>query len=160
MLTLIQCQFHPCVTAATHKRLQSFCQNADGRFHLNTCTLLTLQSGSELTVLSRHSVGTYLGKRAHTQLIRKCSATVSLQSHCGLILFPPPKKSGIGVRKLISLFFFFFNCKVQAGNECSNLHSKISQARKTLPPPPLCRWGVCYTIFQLHSTFLKGLFFV
>ena len=144
MLTLIQCQFHPCVTAATHKRLQSFCQNADGRFHLNTCTLLTLQSGSELTVLSRHSVGTYQGKRAHTQLIRKCSATVSLQSHCGLILFPPPKKSGIGVRKLISPFFFFLIVKCRQGMNDQTFTQKSHKRGKRYPHHH-CVDGECVT---------------
>ena len=37
-------------------------------------------------MLSRHSAGTYQGKRAHTRLVRKLSATDSPLSHCGPIL--------------------------------------------------------------------------
>ena len=46
-------------------------RSADDWLHLNTHTSLTQRSRSGLTMpLSRHSVGTYKGKRAQTQLVR------------------------------------------------------------------------------------------
>ena len=57
-------------------------------------------------MLSRHSGGTYQGKQALKQLIRKTLSHIrlSLLSHCGLIL-AYKKKSKTGVRKLISILF-------------------------------------------------------
>ena len=49
---------------------------AGGRLHLNTPTSLTQWSQSGLTVLSRHSIINMSEKRAHTQLVRECSAPV------------------------------------------------------------------------------------
>ena len=52
-------------------------KSAGGRLHLNVHTALTQRSRSGLTMpLSRHSVGIYIRKRAHTQLVRKHSVTV------------------------------------------------------------------------------------
>ena len=51
-------------------------KSADGRLHRNTHTSLTQRNWSGLTTLSKHRVGTYQGKRAHTQLVREHSATV------------------------------------------------------------------------------------
>ena len=52
----------------------------ESHLHLNTQASLIQQSQSRLTMLSRHSAGTYQGKQVHTQLIRKNSATV-ISSH-------------------------------------------------------------------------------
>ena len=76
MLTLIRCPFNP-VLPQWHVKDPGYSgESADGSLHLNTHTSLTQRSPSGLTVLSRHSVGTYQGKRAHTQLVKKHSATV------------------------------------------------------------------------------------
>ena len=53
-------------------------KSAGGRLHLNTHTPLTQRSRSGLTMpLSWYSVGTYSGKRAHTQLVREYLAAVA-----------------------------------------------------------------------------------
>ena len=60
VLTLIQCPFHPRVTAVVHKRPWSFCQKCRWQVNLSTHTPLTQQTRIGLTMLlSRHSVGTY-----------------------------------------------------------------------------------------------------
>ena len=51
-------------------------KSTGGRLHLNTHTPLTQRSRSGLTVLSRHSVRSYQGKRAPPELVRKHQATV------------------------------------------------------------------------------------
>ena len=51
-------------------------KSAGGRLHLNTHSPLTQRSRSSLTMLSRHGVRTYQGKRVHTPLVRKHVATV------------------------------------------------------------------------------------
>ena len=64
-------------------------KSACGRLHLNTHTPLTRRSWSGLTMLSRHSVGTYhWGKRAHTPPLQGTlsHSRLSSLSHCGLIL--------------------------------------------------------------------------
>ena len=61
---------------------------AGGRLHLNMHTLLTQRSQSELTMLSRHSMGTWMGKQAHMQMRQETlgHSRLSSLSHCGLIL--------------------------------------------------------------------------
>ena len=49
---LIQCPFHPSVTAMAHKRSWSFCQKCSSRLHLKAHTSLTQRSWSGLTTVS------------------------------------------------------------------------------------------------------------
>ena len=130
MLTPILCPFHPRVTAVAHKRLQSFCQSAGGRLHLNMHTPLTQSSQCGLTMrLSRHSVG-----MLENEL--KCSWSGNSRPQLSQLTEPlwtdPGLKSGISVHELI----FTFKKKMQVGNEWSNILPKFSQARKKSPPPP------------------------
>ena len=58
-LTLIRCPFHPVLPQWHVKDPGHPAKGAGGRLHLNTRTFLTQRSRSGLTMLSRHSVGTY-----------------------------------------------------------------------------------------------------
>ena len=72
VLTFIWCTFHLMLPQRHVKDPGHSAKSADGRLHLNTHTPLTQWSQSGLTVLSRHSGGTYhWGKWAHTQLVRE-----------------------------------------------------------------------------------------
>ena len=100
VLTLIRCPFHPRVTAVARKRPRSFYQKCCDRLHINTHTSLTQQSQNGLTMpLSRHN-GEPIRQRAHTQLVRKHSATVSQPAEP--LWTNPGIKSGISVPDLIS----------------------------------------------------------
>ena len=82
-LNIIRCPFHRRVIAVVRKRPRPFCQNADGRLHLNTHAPLTPRSRSGLAMpLSRHSVGTYQETSSHATR----QGTLSHSRHCGLIL--------------------------------------------------------------------------
>ena len=89
VLTLIQCPFHPHVTAVACKRPRSFCQkNTGGRLQLNMHTPFTKWSQSGPTIpLSRQSMGTYqkMSSQATHQGTLGHSHLSSL-SHYGLIL--------------------------------------------------------------------------
>ena len=61
MLTLIRCLQHTVLLQWQVKDPSHSAKSAGGRLHLNTLTPLTQQSQSELTMLSRHSIGTYQG---------------------------------------------------------------------------------------------------
>ena len=88
VLTLIQCPFHPRVTAVVHKRPWSFSQKCRWQVNLNTHTLLTQQTRIGLTMLlSRHSVGTYQETSSHaTRQVTLGHCRLSSLSCCGLIL--------------------------------------------------------------------------
>ena len=118
------------VTAVAHKRPWQFCQKCMWQV-TPIHTFLTQLSRSKLTMLSRHSAGTYQGKRAHTRLVRKHSATDSPLSHCGPILaFKKKVELLCASRSPVS--------KKSAGGKSivKNFPQKSSQARKK-PPPSL-----------------------
>ena len=89
----------PCVTSVACKRPRSFCQVA-GYTQLNMHTLLTQQSQSGLTMLSKHGVGTYQGN----ELTRNSSGNTQPQSsQLAVPLWTDPNlKSGISGCALIS----------------------------------------------------------
>ena len=56
---LIRCSFHPVLPLWHVKDPGHSAKSAGGRLHRNTHTTMTQRSRSGLTMLSRHSVGTY-----------------------------------------------------------------------------------------------------
>ena len=64
-----------------------------GRLHLNIHAPLNKRRRSGLSILSRHSVGTYQEKRAHTQLVRK---TIGQNQVCASWSTRKKKKSAGG----------------------------------------------------------------
>ena len=96
-------------------------KSAGGRFHLTTHTPLTQRCRSGLTVLSRHSVGTYQGH----ELTRNSSGNARPQLFylAEPLWTGPDLKSGTGVRKLIFDEKKKEKIKSQMGNDSS------------LPPP-------------------------
>ena len=116
-------------------------KSAGGRFHLNTHTPLTQRCRSELTVSSRHSVGTYQGK----ELTRNSSGNALVQpSQLAESLWTDPGlKSGTGRRELISTL-------KQTNKQCAgrdqfiqNLLQKSSYSRnKPRPPCSMENWSV------------------
>ena len=88
VLTLVQCPFHPHVTAVARKRPRSFCQKCRWQVTSNMRTPLTQRSRSGLTMPpSRHSVETYQETSSHaTRQGPLGRSLLSWLSHCGLIL--------------------------------------------------------------------------
>ena len=88
VLTLIQCPFHPRVTAVACKDPGHSAKSAGGRLRLNVHTALAQRSWSGLTMpLSRHSVGAYQETSSHAIHQGTFSHShLSSLSHCGLIL--------------------------------------------------------------------------
>ena len=122
MLTLIRCPFHPALPKWHVKDPCRSSKSTDERLHLNTHIPLTRRRRSVLTIVSRNSVGTYHGKRAHTQLIREHSATVvSIRCHKRCAQADPHL---LKKKKRKSL----------------NLPPKSTQARKKSPPPLSASW--------------------
>ena len=76
-------------------------KSADGRLYLNTCTPLAQQSQRGLTMLSKHSVGTYQGNK----LTHNSSGKTWPQSSqiAEPLWTDPGLTSGISVLKLTSL---------------------------------------------------------
>ena len=68
--------FHSCVTAVACNRPRSFCQKSRWQVTPKHAYILTLWNGIWLSMLSRHSVGTYQGKKLTCNL----SENVHLQS--------------------------------------------------------------------------------
>ena len=131
VLTLYQCPFHPLVTAVACKRPQSFCQKCRWQVSPKHTYSLDLMKLEWAYYAARHSVGTFQEKRAHTQLIRKHSATVV--SACWAIVdWSWPKK----VELVCARWSPLRKMKVQVGNESSNFSPKSVQTRKK-PPPSL-----------------------
>ena len=91
-------------------------KSAGGRFHLNTHTPLTQRCRSELTVSSRHSVGTYQGK----ELTRNSSGNALVQpSQLAESLWTDPgQRVGLVSASLSPLQK---KKKPQAENELSNI---------------------------------------
>ena len=87
-----------------------------------------------LPTLSRHSVGTFQGKRAHTQLVRKHSTTVVWARWATVDWSWPKKKCGSGVRELISTL----KKKKEEEERKKERKRQIIQARKE-PPHALSR---------------------
>ena len=104
LLTLIRCSL---CTKLLQWHLQDpchFAKSEGGRLQPNTRTPLPQRRWCGLTMLSRHSVGTYhRGKRTHTHTQ---PLSPQLAEECGLIL---AKKKGIGGPELL------FKKKAQAG---------------------------------------------
>ena len=69
-----------------------FSNSAVGREHLHMHTPLTQESESGLTVLSRHSGGTYEGQQTGTKLIRKHLAAVVLACWAIVVWSLSPQK--------------------------------------------------------------------
>ena len=97
-------------------------------------TLLTQQSQSGLTMLSKHGVGTYQGN----ELTRNSSGNTQPQlSQLAEPLWTDPGiKNEISVRELISTLKKKKKKEEQSGIEWSNILQKSSQAKKKPPPPP------------------------
>ena len=115
MLTLIRYPFHPVLPQWHVKAPGHSTKSAGDKLHLITHTLLTQRSRIGLIMLSGHSMGTYQGKRAHTQLVRKHSATVF---------------SSLNLKKKEE------KKKRRRGMNCKNLPPKSSQESREPPPPP------------------------
>ena len=105
-------------------------KSAGGRLHLETHTPLIQRSWSRMTMLFRHSVRTYQGKWAHTQLVRKYLTTSSQLAEP--LWTDPGLKSEIGVQDLISTLK-----KRREKKKCrQGMNGRKSlQARKKTPPP-------------------------
>ena len=73
---LVRCPFHPLLPQWQAKDPGDSAKSAGGRLHLNTHTPLIQWNRNGFPMLSGHSVGTYQGKWAHVQQVRKHSATV------------------------------------------------------------------------------------
>ena len=124
-------------------------KSAGGRLHLHTQTPLTKWKLELADCAVRHSVETYKGKRAQTQLVRKHSATV-VSARWAIVDWSWPKKMEavcaswsplLKKRRKKKKEKKKKRKKAQAGNESSNLPQKSSQtSKKPSPPPPLCRW--------------------
>ena len=97
---LIQCPFHPVLLQWHIKDLDHSAKSAGGRLHLNVYTPLTQRSWNGLTVLSRHSLGTYQRNEL------KCNSSGNTQPQLSQLAEPLWTDSGlkccIGVHKLIS----------------------------------------------------------
>ena len=63
MLNVMRCPFHPSVTAVVLKDPGQSARSVGGRLQLDSRTPLVQQNWSQLTVLSRHSVGTCEGNK-------------------------------------------------------------------------------------------------
>ena len=136
-MTLIQCLFHPRVTAVARKRPRSFCQEC--RWHVSPKRVYTLDP-TKLERADYAAVQTLCGNMSGNELTRNSSGNTRSQlSQLAEPLWTDPAlKSGISVRELISASKKKKKKKkkAQAGNEWSNILPKSSQARKKLPPPP------------------------
>ena len=89
----------PRVTAVARKRPLSYAKSAGGWLHLNTHTLMTRRSRSGLTMLSKHSVGTYQGNKL---TCNSSGITPQMSQLAEPLWTDSGLKSGIGVRELIS----------------------------------------------------------
>ena len=134
MLTLIQCPFHPRVTAVARKRPRSFCQKC--RWQVSPKHAYTLDpTKSEWADYAavREQCGNLFGNEFTNKLSRNIRPQSSrlaepLWTDSGV-------KNGTSVRELISTHTHT-HTKVQTGNEWSNIFQKSSRARKKPPPPP------------------------
>ena len=101
-------------------------KRAGGKLHLKTHTPLTQRSRRGLTVLSKHSMGTYQGN----ELTRSLSRSTRPQSSqlVGLLWTNRGLKSGIGVCLLISTLN-----NAKAGKESSNLPPNPCKREKKNP---------------------------
>ena len=89
----------------------------------------------------RYSVGSYQGKRTHTQLVRKHSATV-VSAHWATMNWAwSLKKSGTGVRELISTH-----------KKKKKKKRRQGMNRQAFPPNP-CKRGKCYHHHHVKHTF-------
>ena len=106
-------------------------KSAGGRLHLNTHTLLTQQSQSELTMLSRFGVRVY--KR--NELTHHTSGNTLPQSAqlAGPLWTDPGLKSGIVVHNSCKLFALKKK-KMQVGIAIENLPPKLLYVREKTPP--------------------------
>ena len=111
-----------CVTAMACENPGNSAKSPGGRLHLNTHTPLTQRSQSGLAMLSRHTMGTYLGN----ELTSNSSGNTWLQSSqlTEPLWTDPYLKSVTGMHKVISTY------KAQSGSEWSNLLPKSLQVRK------------------------------
>ena len=100
MLTLIRCLFHAVLAQWHVKDPCHSAKSAGGRLHLNAHTPLTRRSLSGLTMLSRHSVGTYQGNELTRNSLGKTRPQSSQLAES--LWTDPDLKSGIGVRQLVS----------------------------------------------------------
>ena len=75
-------------------------KSAGAKIHQNTHTHLTQRSRSGLTMLSRHSVGTYQGNKLTRTSSGKCQPQLSQLAEP--LWTDPGAKNGISVRELIS----------------------------------------------------------
>ena len=115
-----------------------FTESAGGRLHLNTRTPVTQRSRIGLTVLSMQAeCGDLLGKRAHTQLVGERWLQSSQPAEP--LWADPGRKSGIGLRELMSIKNKRNKTKKGAGRRSSHQKSspKPSYARKEPTPVPL-----------------------
>ena len=126
MLTLIRCSFHPVLLQWHVKDPGHSVKSASGRLNLNMHTPLTQPSRSGLTVLSRHSVGTYQGNK----LTRNPSGNTRLQSS----KLAEPLWTDLGLKSVIGMCELISTLKkkkkAQAGNEPPNLPPKFLAAGK------------------------------
>ena len=101
VLALICCPFHPRVVPGARKRSQALCQKCRCRLNLHTHIPLTKRSRSGLTMLPRHSLGTYQGNELTRNLYwnsRPQSSQLAepLWTYSCL-------RGGVGVHELISI---------------------------------------------------------
>ena len=83
----IRCPLHPHIIALARKRLRSFCRKCRLQVtHKHACTL--------------DPVGTYRGKRTHTQLIRECSSSV-VSARWATVVWSWPIEWNCGALELI-----------------------------------------------------------
>ena len=136
VLTLIQCPFHPRVTAVARKTPWSFCQK--WRWQVTPKHAYTLDP-SKSEWADYVAVQADCGNLSENELTRNSSGNTRLQASqlAEPLWTDPGLKSGIELRVLIStLKKKKKKKKAQAGTELSNILPKSSHARKK-PPPPL-----------------------
>ena len=116
--SLIQCSFHPMVTAVAHRRPSHSATSAVGRSQLNMHTHVTQQSQCGLTAAQAY-YGNLSGKQAHMQLIREHSNESSNLppkfSQARKKPLPPPCVSWCycacdGVRMWCASFYMVYMC--------------------------------------------------
>ena len=86
VLALIQCRFHPGVTAVARKSSQLFYQRCNLQVTPKHVYNLDLTMSEWADYAVQALCGNISGKRAHTQLVReRSSSRLNSLSHCGLI---------------------------------------------------------------------------
>ena len=86
VLALIQCRFHPRVTAVARKSSQLFYQRCKWQVTPKHVYNLDLTMSEWADYAVQALCGNISGKRAHTQLVReRSSSRLDSLSHCGLI---------------------------------------------------------------------------